>query len=302
MSFLYKVTLFTATYNRGYILETLYRSVQRQTMRDFEWLIVDDGSSDDTEQLVKQWIKESNDFPIRYYKQENSGKCRAINKGMSLANGKLFFVVDSDDYLTDDALEKIVSWERHLPKGARYCGVAGNLGTSEKETTNTMFTGGFYDGSLLDRYSNVDGERAMAFYTTIHRRYPYPSFDGEKFMTEAIAYNRMAHDEYKMRFFNDIICIYEYLDDGLTKAGNAIFLKNPKGYGLWLREKAEFRGVSFKDKFRLWYSFYCEMSFCENQYRLSKKQCAEYIGAPLWSMHASAIIHTLIRLRKRIYK
>jgi len=90
--FKYKITLFTPTYNRAYILETLYRSIQRQTFRDFEWLVIDDGSSDNTEELVRSWMNDGNDFPIRYYKQPNGGKCRAINRGLDLAEGELFFI------------------------------------------------------------------------------------------------------------------------------------------------------------------------------------------------------------------
>ena len=288
-----KITLFTPTYNRAYILETLFRSIQRQSFRDFEWLIIDDGSKDNTEELVKSWIAEPNDFPIRYEKVENGGKCRAINRALDLAQGELFLTIDSDDYLTDNALGRIVQWEEELPKNKKYCGVSGNLGTSETKTPNRFFDAGFHEGNLLDRYGIADGERAFAFYTQVHRQYKYPVFPAEKFMTEAVAYNRMAHDGYKMRFHNDIVCVYEYRDDGLTKAGNRLFLQNPRGYGLWLREKEEFTGASMKGRFRLWYSFYCEMSFCKEQYRLTKKQCAEYIGAPLWAIYASAIFHKI---------
>ena len=115
MNFTYKITVFTPTYNRAYIIEDLYRSLQRQTYTDFEWLVVDDGSADNTQELFAAWQQEENPFPIRYYKQENGGKCRAINRGLEMAEGELFFTVDSDDYLTDDALEKVVAWEAELP-------------------------------------------------------------------------------------------------------------------------------------------------------------------------------------------
>ena len=121
MDFQYKITVFTPTYNRAYILETLYHSLQRQTFADFEWLIVDDGSSDGTDSLVRSWQADQNPFPIRYVYQENGGKCRAINRGLELAAGELFFTVDSDDYLTDDALEKAVRWEAELPKDQKFC-------------------------------------------------------------------------------------------------------------------------------------------------------------------------------------
>lgn len=287
-----KITVFTPTYNRAYIIENLYRSLQRQSFSDFEWLVVDDGSTDETEKLFDCWKKEKNNFPIRYYKKDNGGKCRAINYALDLAEGELFFIVDSDDYLTDDALEKIVKWERSLPKDRSFCGVAGNLGTATNQTPNTLIKGEYYEGTLLDRYRNIDGERAIVFYTEVHRKYKYPEFDGEKFMTEAVVYNRMAHDGYKMRFYNDIIWIYEYKEDGLTKAGNTVFLNNPYGYGLWLREKAEFERVSFREKLKMWYTFSCDLSG-----RYHNKQIAQYIGAPTWIIRTLSIMHYIRRLK-----
>ena len=253
-----KITLFTPTYNRAYILETLYRSIQRQTFQDFEWLIIDDGSTDNTEELVTGWMQEENDFSIRYYKQANGGKCRAINKALDLAEGELFFTIDSDDYLTDDAVEKAISWANDLPdKG--YCGVAGNCGTGLNETPNTLFDDSYYEGTLLDRYKNVDGERACVFFTDIHRKYKYPEFEGEKFMTEAVVWNRMANDGLLMRFYNDVIWIYEYQEDGLTKAGISFFQKNPYGYALWLKERLQFEGGSRCQYLKLYYSVYAEL-------------------------------------------
>lgn len=255
-----KITVFTPTYNRAYIIETLYRSLQRQTFTDFEWLVVDDGSSDNTQELFDSWIAKKNSFTIRYYKQPNGGKCRAINRALDLANGELFFTVDSDDYLTDDALKKIAEWDATLPRNQKFCGVAGNLGTSPTETPNTLFAGDYLDGTALDRYRNIDGERAMVFYTSIHRKYKYPAFDGENFITEAVAWNRMAHDGYLVRYYNDIIWVYEYKEDGLTKAGSSLFLNNPRGYGLWLREKAEFEHLLLGEKFKMYYTFTCDLS------------------------------------------
>ena len=169
-----KITVFTPTYNRGYIIEELYASLKKQTCKDFEWLVVDDGSKDNTKELFSLWVNEDNGFPIRYYKKENGGKHRAINYALDLAEGELFFTVDSDDRLTMDAIEKIKSWERKLPREEKYCALAGNMGTSLSDNTNSVFDGGYLDGTLLNRYSNVNGERAFVFYTEIHRKYKFP--------------------------------------------------------------------------------------------------------------------------------
>lgn len=295
MAFDYKITVFTPTYNRAYILENLYRSLQRQTYRDFEWLVVDDGSSDNTEELFQRWSREDNFFPIRYCKQENGGKCRAINRGLEQAGGELFFTVDSDDYLTDDALEKVARWESELPKDGSYCGFAGNLGTAPDVTPNKPLPGDFFDGTAFDRYGIVEGERASVFYTEIHRRYLYPEFPGEKFMTEAVTWNRMANDGYKMRFYNDIIWIYEYKEDGLTRSGYALFLNNPQGTGLFFREKAKFFHYPPKTMLGMWYGFTCDaMDRCTNA------QIAEYIDMPRWLVAPMKGLHNLIQfIRKK---
>lgn len=302
MAYQYKITVFTPTYNRAYIIETLYRSLQRQTYRNFEWLVVDDGSADHTRELFEGWQQEKNPFPIRYHKQENGGKCRAMNRGLELARGELFFTVDSDDYLTDDALEKIAAWDAELPNRAQYCGFVGNRGTTPTETPNTLFEGGYLDGSALDRYTMgkgeqgiVDGERAYVFYTDVHRKYMYPEFPGEKFLTEAVTWDLMAYDGYKLRFYNDIIWVWEYKPDGLTKAGYKVFQENPQGTGLFFQQKAKFLQYSMKDKLLMWFGF-----ATENRYRCTKAQIAQYIDMPRWLVTPMLWVHSLVhRIRKK---
>lgn len=302
-----KITVFTPTYNRGYIIENLYRSLQRQTFKDFEWIVIDDGSTDDTEQIVRNWMKEDNFFPISFYKQKNGGKCRAINKGLDYAKGDLFFTVDSDDYLVDNALEKVVFWENSISDKTMYCGVAGNRGTSVTETPNRPFKMPYRDAFSWEQFPEasddpLDGERADVYYTELFRRYKYPEFDGENYLIPCVPHLRMARDGYKIRFFPDIIWVCKYREDGLTMQGNMRFIKNPRGAGLCLKEKADFLHYSMPDKMKMWYTFYCDHSFCEKEYRLSKKQCAEYIGAPLMFVYASAIVRRASGIVKRYRK
>lgn len=294
MEFSYPVTVFTPTYNRAYILDDLYHSLQRQTCMDFEWLIVDDGSADDTKALVASWQGEENPFPIRYIYQENGGKCRAINRGLKEADGRLFFTVDSDDYLTDDAIEKVIHWDGELPADGHFCGYVGNRGITPTQTPNRLFPGGYLDGTALDRYDQVDGERAFVFYTEIHRKYLYPEFPGEKFLTEAVTWDLMAHDGYKMRFYNDIIWIWEYKDDGLTRAGYRVFLENPQGTGLFFRQKAEFLHYSLWNKLTLWYGYATDaMDRCTDE------QIASYIGMPKALVPPCRWLHGLVQILKK---
>lgn len=278
-----KITVFTPTYNRAYIIENLYRSLQRQSFTDFEWLVVDDGSSDNTEELFEKWSKENNNFEIRYYKKENGGKHRAINYALDKAKGELFFTVDSDDYLTDDALSKVDEWEKGLDKGKKFAGIVANRGYDKDNTINNYFEEEYLDLDLMQMYTYsengkrvLSGERALIFYTDIHRLYKYPEFEDENFMTEAVTWNRMANDGYLVRYYNDIIWIFEYLEDGLTKAGNKLFIENPRGYALWLIEKAKFEGKNKIDMIKVYYSIYCELY---NKY--TSKQIAEFLNLSL---------------------
>lgn len=260
--FQYKVTIFTPTYNRAYLLPRLFHSIQQQTFRDFEWLIVDDGSTDDTENTVIQFQKNESGFPIRYYKIENGGKSRAVNFALDLADGELFFIMDSDDYLTHDALEKIVYWESTIAGQPGFCGVAGNRGTTETETPNDPLSGPFSDCSALEKYTGntaLLGEHAEALYTKVFRKFKYPEFDGEKYMTPCVAFDRMAAAGYKTRYFQDIIWVCNYLDDGLTKHADTIYVRNPKGYGLTLYERMKFIHASFPYRFNCYYYFYCDL-------------------------------------------
>lgn len=261
------LTIFTPSYNRAYIIGNLYESLKAQTSKNFEWLIVDDGSTDNTKELIESFIADKNDFIIRYYFQKNGGKHRATNKGVSLAEGDLFMVVDSDDTLTSDAVEKIYSWFSQIPENGKFAGVVANKGTSSTETVNNLFSDEYIDSTFLYAQTKTEcgkkilnGERAVCIYTELYRKYPYPEFENEKFVTEAVSYNRMAHDGYKARYYNDIIYIFEYREDGYTMTGNKLFTNNPYGYGLWLKEKCLFTDNTLKSRLKLYYTFTCELS------------------------------------------
>lgn len=291
MTYKYKITLFTPTYNRAYILGRLYQSICNQSYRDFEWIVYDDGSTDNTEELVNQWISDNNDFPIRFYKGKNGGKCRATNRALEVADGEIFFTIDSDDYLTDDACEKIHEWMESIRELKNYCGIVANRGQTPTETRNTTWRDDpdspwyqkpYRDATFLERYPEataypIDGERAEAIWTDIFKKYPYPEYEEENFITPCIPWNRMAHDGYKIRVFEDIIWIWEYLEDGLTiKGGNNRFINNPKGYFLSHVEKARFLKLPFNQKIKLYYSFYCDFKDT-----LTTEQIADYSQTPI---------------------
>ncbi|MCM3763933.1 glycosyltransferase family 2 protein [Neobacillus niacini] len=233
-----KITVFTATYNREHTLTRLYQSLQKQTFRDFEWVIVDDGSTDNTEELINNYKSdEINSFTIKYIKQQRGGKHRAINKGLDIADGELFFLVDSDDYITENALEKIILWEKSINNKSEYSGLSGLSGYDVNASIGTTFKGNFKDMKVTEQFSSgITGDRANIFYTNIFRKYKYPTFEGEWHIAPGVPYIRMAKDGYKMRYFNEIIYIAEYLEDGLTNMGDKKILENFKGYTLRSKE------------------------------------------------------------------
>lgn len=219
-----KLTVFTPAYNRAYILNSLYESLKQQSSKDFEWLIVDDGSTDDTENLITRLQLNNrlgpDAFPIRYFKQENGGKHRAINRGLLEAEGDLFFIVDSDDQLTPDAVEwiinqwKIVETEKCTQLIA---GVSGIRITPEGQKIGGDTNFGTIVANALEireKY-HVKGDLAEVYRTDVLRQLPFPEFEGEKFCPEALVWFRIAQ-HYKMRYVYHGIYVCNYLPDGLT--------------------------------------------------------------------------------------
>ena len=230
-------TVFTATFNRAYILPKLYESLCLQSIKDFEWLIVDDGSNDETESLVTRWKKENNGFEIRYIKKENAGKPRAINLGVTLAQGKYFFMVDSDDYLLPTAVEKMSVWVNDIDTLDDYIGVGAAKGYSEsryiKGIPPKTNENGYIDATNLERkYYDLDADMCEAYRTDIFRKFPMAEWPGEKFAPEQIALNEIALAGYKLRWRPDIIYICDYLEDGLTKGSRSLEKNNPMGYAM----------------------------------------------------------------------
>lgn len=218
-----KVTIFTPTYNRASTLSRLYAALQRQTDKHFEWLVVDDGSTDQTEQLVQNLCRQENTFEIRYYRQDHGGKPRAQNWAIDLARGELFITCDSNKYPSDNAVEKIIQVAETIRGMPMMCGVGGyradfngfpfggRMKLGEKEYIDcTRIEGHLY---------NIVGDKASAFFTDVLRNYKSPEYPGELFISESTWLTPMAMDGYKTRWFPEILIYGEYAADGLTKQG-----------------------------------------------------------------------------------
>ncbi|CAM1339447.1 glycosyltransferase family 2 protein [Tenacibaculum aestuarii] len=225
------ITVFTPTYNRAYCLSQLYESLCRQTSDDFKWLIVDDGSTDSTAELIEEWIKEKK-ICINYHYKENGGMHTGHNMALKLITTELNMCVDSDDYVPKDSIEKIVSfWKNN--KSNNYAGILGldrykngDLVSTKKFPKNIK--SGKY--SLLKRKFGVVGDVKFVYVTDIIKKYDdYPVFTNEKFVPLGYKYSKIDM-EYDMLFFNETLCIVDYLPDGSTRNMFKQYYKNPKGF------------------------------------------------------------------------
>jgi glycosyltransferase involved in cell wall biosynthesis len=243
------ITVFTPAYNRAYTLTKLYESLANQTNKDFEWLIVDDGSVDNTQELIQSFIQD-NKIPIRYFKQDNGGKHRAINKGMQEAEGELFFIVDSDDYLVKNAIERVSYHYTHIKDKENFAGICGCCMYFSGERVGGKATFTVLDCNSLDfrhKYK-IKGDMAEVFRTEILKQYPFPEITEEKFCPEALIWNRIAI-KYKLRYFNENIYVCEYLSDGLTSKIYEIRKKSPQASVLYYSELGKMP-ISFIQKMK----------------------------------------------------
>ncbi|MGD1318959.1 glycosyltransferase family 2 protein [Chryseobacterium sp. 2R14A] len=208
-------TVFTPTYNRAYIIENLYKSLLRQSYKDFEWLVVDDGSTDNTEELISSFIKEGR-IKIRYYKQKNQGKHIAINFGLREAKGDWFFTVDSDDFLPDDSLEILAQESKNVLRTDN-AGLVGLKSYPNQTVIKRTFDGKSMECSSLDftyKYG-YNEEMAVCLKTSVAKKFPFPVITGEKFCPESLVLNRMSKN-YSFYYFGKSIYTGEYLEDGLS--------------------------------------------------------------------------------------
>lgn len=223
------LTIFTPTYNRGYILHRLYESLIKQTNKNFVWLIVDDGSSDNTQEIIKKW-KEDNYIEIEYIKQHNQGKHIAHNTAVDNCKTELFFCVDSDDYLLDNTVEDIYSDYCNI-QDKNIAGIVSIKMTEKRDPVGTDMPIGIKYSSLSDLYEKYKfkGDTALVFKTEILKVYKFPKINGEKFVGEEYIYCQID-ENYKLFISNNKYYICEYLDDGYTNNIFKLIANNPRGY------------------------------------------------------------------------
>lgn len=296
-----ELTICTPTYNRAYCLPKLYISLCEQTNKNFEWLIIDDGSVDETEELVSKWLEEDSKINIRYVRKENGGKHTAINCGVENAIGDKFFIVDSDDYLIKEAVDIILKDMKNLPADG-FAGAGYNKIFTDNSLIGETFEGEFIDATALDRPKyKINGDKAEVYFTNVLLKYPFPVFEGENYLTEAVVWNRIARDGYKLRWFNKEIYVCEYRQDGLSM--NASNINNFKGYTLFIQELIGFSSYPLKEKIR-WVGVYVNVAIEKG---MTYKEIAKLIDENMVLIILSRIAYSIKRSfvkknRKEKYK
>lgn len=241
------LTVFTPTFNRAYCLDKCYQSLVRQTIKDFIWLIIDDGSTDQTGDLVNHWVKEGK-IEIRYHWQENQGMHAAHNTAYELMTTELNVCIDSDDYMPEDAVEKIVTfWKEHGNK--QVSGIIALDAFNDNKVIGTELPGHIKTSTLFDLYYKygVVGDKKLVYRTELTKANPYPIFENEKYVGLAYKYY-LLDKQYEMLLMNEIVCKVEYLPDGSSLNMFNQYRKNPKGFAFYRKElmKLPFTSLTFK--------------------------------------------------------
>ena len=225
------ITVFTPTFNRAYCLHQLYESLLRQSSKDFCWLVIDDGSTDTTNELVQSWIEAGN-IEIKYVYQKNQGMHGAHNTAYQLIETELNVCIDSDDYMPDNAIQLIIDTWKEVANKATIAGIVGIDIFKDGKIIGTGFPENLAFSTLHDLYYKykIIGDKKLVFRTEIVKKFPkYPLFEGEYFVPLGILY-LMIDQQYQLVCLNKPLCVVEYLPDGSSRNIFKQYKINPKGF------------------------------------------------------------------------
>ena len=242
------LAILTPTYNRAYILNKAYESLKKQTNHNFVWYIIDDGSTDNTEEIVKKFQKEKV-LDIHYYYKENGGRHTAINYGVKKIKEDYILILDSDDKLLEKAVEEVLSKWKKYDKNSKICSISFLKVFPNKNVIGKVYKEKEIQSNHIDfRYNRgLLGDMCEVWRTSILKKYPFPVFKNERFLSEAIIWNKIAF-EYDTIYINKPIYIADYLEDGLSNNSLKVRYKNPIGA---LENANTFLNKRFKISIRL---------------------------------------------------
>ena len=271
------ITVFSPTYNRAHLMPRLYDSLCKQTYLAFEWVIVDDGSKDNTEEVTERFIKEKK-IRIRYFKQGNGGKHRAINRGVKEAKGELFLILDSDDTLLPNSLEMINKYYQQIKDDDSYAGVCGYMAHHDGTIIGNGNNDAILNTTSIDlRYKyNVKGDMCEVFKTSVMRLFPFPEIEKERFCPEILIWNRIA-TKYKIRVFHEVIYFRDYLEGGLTDKIIKIRMNSPIASMMTYAEMTKYKNVPFLEKCKSAINYW-RFYLCTKQHSIKPKI------ATIWSL------------------
>lgn len=290
------LTVFTPTYNRAYCLNNCYESLKRQTLKDFIWLIIDDGSNDETSDLVSSWKLNDNGFDIKYVYKENGGMHTAHNLAYEIITTELNVCIDSDDYMTDNAVEKIIElWKDK--KGQEYSGIV----------ALDIHTDGSVVGNKLPNRKSIrlneyyrqggKGDKKLIYRTDVMKMYDkYPVFKGEKFVPLGVKY-LFADNDFELLILNEPVCVVEYREDGSTKNIFKQYYNNPKGFA-YARKIHMVNDKSLINKFKA-NIHYVSSSLISKNWRFIQESPRR--GITIFAIPFGIILSIFIKLKSRLY-
>jgi len=244
-----KLTVFTPTFNRAYCLHQVYESLCRQPNRNFIWLIIDDGSTDNTKETVQKWVDEKV-IEIIYLYQENGGMHSTYNTAYENCTTELIICIDSDDYMAENAVEKILSfWDNY--GSSKFSGLVGLDADFDENIIGKEFPEGLSSSTLEDLYEihQIPGDKKLVYRTEIVKKYPpYPSFAGENFVPHGSLFIQIDQD-YELLLLNEVLVNVEYQQDGSTRNMFRQYRRHPQGWEFG-RLTAINHTKYFKNRFR----------------------------------------------------
>lgn len=266
------LTVFTPSYNRAYTLHKCYESLLRQTSKDFTWLIIDDGSSDNTKELVDSWINE-NKIEINYIYQENQGMHGAHNTAYKNIKTELNVCIDSDDYMPDDAVEKIISfWNKN--KRSDLAGIMALDAYTNGKVIGDKFPNELKESTYFDIYNKygLKGDKKLIYRSELTIQYPYPIFEGEKYVSLAYKYAKLD-SKYKLALMNEVVCNVEYMEDGSSLNMLKQYRRNPKGFAFIRIDNMKNPKASLKFKFKECIHYVSSSFISKNKNYLKETPC-----------------------------
>ncbi|PKB44657.1 glycosyltransferase involved in cell wall biosynthesis [Cellulophaga sp. RHA19] len=293
------ITVFTPTYNRAYCLDQIYQSLVKQTSQDFLWLVIDDGSTDNTKEVVANWIAEGK-IAIKYHYQENLGMHGGHNAAYRLITTELNVCIDSDDFMPVDAIEKILYHYPSIKDNPKFAGLVGLDADKKGDIIGSKIPEIVKETTLIDLYQThkVTGDKKLVYKTAIIKKYPaYPIFEGERFVPLGYLYQLIDQD-YVLKPVNEVFCIVEYLQDGSSLNMLKQYRRHPKGFAFSRITEIKY-AKNFKEKIKKIIHFISSNLLAKNFKFISKspEKTLTILALPLGFM---LYLYILIKTKKNV--